>query len=143
MKLKVCCICLKHLEETKENFASRFDRKIPTFQSSCRECQRVYRKKHYLANKRKYIDKAKTHRNLVAKWFIEEKSKLKCKNCSESRYWVLDFHHKDKTTKEKSVGSITRSGSKQKLLKEMKKCEILCSNCHRDFHHKERIAGVA
>lgn len=50
---------------------------------------------------------------------------------------VYDFHHRDPTTK---VDAISNLLSKPKLLKEeLKKCDLLCANCHRVKHHEEGL----
>ena len=72
-------------------------------------------------------------------WLENLKSQLKCEKCKESRYWLLDFHHLDPTEKEASIAYLLRSSTKQKVQQEMEKCIVLCSNCHRDLHHQERI----
>ncbi len=66
------------------------------------------------------------------------KKGLSCVECGESRYWVLDFHHKERSEKEDNLGTILFSKGKVAFQKELKKCIVLCSNCHRDLHHKER-----
>lgn len=139
MELKKCTICKEMLPKTDECFAERKDRKNKCFQSSCRKCHKEYRKIHYLNNKKKYIKKAKVYSKMIFDWFQEIRTTLSCEKCGESRYWVLDFHHLDKNKKEGNVVIIAReSGSKKRVIEEMKKCKVLCSNCHRDLHHKEK-----
>jgi hypothetical protein len=48
---------------------------------------------------------------------------------------VYDFHHTDPTIKENGVGDLLRSGW-DKILSELKKCTLLCSNCHRRRERK-------
>jgi integrase len=45
-----------------------------------------------------------------------------------------DFHHKDPSKKEFSVGDLTGS-SINRAKKEATKCALLCSNCHRTAHY--------
>lgn len=67
-------------------------------------------------------------------WYTAYKKTLKCSICNESDPRCLDFHHRDKTTKLFNVGHYyTRS--KANILKEIAKCDILCSNCHRKLTH--------
>lgn len=138
MDKKVCAKCKKDLPATTEFFASRTDRRTFTFQSFCKECQKQYRRQHYLDNKEKYIKKARGYNKKVGDWFEELKKTLFCKICGENRSWVLDFHHLDPKQKDKSLAQLKNKGSKKKISEEMKKCIVLCSNCHRDLHYKEK-----
>lgn len=123
-----------------DNFATRMGRNNIEYQTNCKKCQKKYRREHYLKNKEKYINKAKKYRLNQKKWFIDEiKSKLECTSCDEKRYWVLDFHHKDPTKKDGSVGYIAGRFSKKRILEEIEKCVVLCSNCHRDLHYQENL----
>lgn len=68
-------------------------------------------------------------------WFEKLKSTMKCCRCGESEPCCLDFHHKDPTDKtKKGGGSIDIMWSKERILEEISKCEILCCNCHRKEH---------
>ncbi len=140
MKTKYCKGCDSDLPTTPEYFAGRTDRKIPTLQTLCRKCQSNYKKQHYAENKAKYIEQAAHYKKEVAEWFDDYKKNLSCGFCSESRWWVLDFHHVDEATKEYSLAVLKWKGSKKKILEELEKCVVLCSNCHRDLHYQARIA---
>jgi len=137
-KTRICKICELDLPENDIYFASRKDRNKKEFQVNCRECQKKYRRQHYLNNKQKYIDKAHDYRLSFVEWFSDFKKNFVCEECGEKRYWVLDFHHKDPNEKDADVSTLVRQCNKTKILAEIKKCCILCSNCHRDFHHKEK-----
>lgn len=112
------------------------------YNSQCKKCHIVYRRNHYLKNKQKYIDKASVYRTNFWKWFNDFKPSLICSNCGENRHWVLDFHHLDSNKKDKSVSVLVNSCSKKKVLNEIKKCTVLCSNCHRDLHYKEKAGNA-
>ena len=59
----------------------------------------------------------------------------KCQICGYNKYiGALDFHHIDESTKSfnLSVRGLTRSWEKTK--KELKKCILVCANCHREIH---------
>lgn len=141
MNKKICSLCKLNLPETEEYFASRKLKTKITFQACCRSCHKEYRKIHYEANKQKYVDKAKKYRAKSVEWFQKLKSTLSCEICGDTRFWVLDFHHIDPLQKEGNLSNMVRSVSKDKILKELKKCKILCSNCHRDLHYKETQAA--
>ena len=71
-------------------------------------------------------------------WIKQLKDSLQCVNCGESRNWVLEFHHTDPSKKELEVSNLILRVSKEKVLEEVKKCIVLCCNCHRDLHYKQR-----
>ncbi|MCF0124740.1 MAG: hypothetical protein HUJ68_03110 [Clostridia bacterium] len=51
---------------------------------------------------------------------------------------ALDFHHMDKTTKEFDISKYTNSCDfSEELIEELKKCVLLCANCHRYLHSFE------
>lgn len=65
------------------------------------------------------------------------KTERGCKICGEKRHWVLDFHHRNSDEKEKTISRmISKNMTWDKILQEIEKCDILCANCHRDYHWK-------
>lgn len=47
----------------------------------------------------------------------------------------LDFHHRDKKNKDYTIGRMARDcGGMRKVKREISKCMIVCSNCHRVLH---------
>lgn len=72
------------------------------------------------------------------KWY-SFKATLKCTNCGFSHKAAMDFHHEDPSTKIDSVHRLINNGQYKKAYEEMKKCIVLCSNCHRIHHHEERL----
>jgi hypothetical protein len=68
----------------------------------------------------------------------EHKKSLKCSSCDISDHRVLQFHHHN-NDKEFNVGEMVRLGfSFKKIMEEVKKCEVLCANCHSIIHYEER-----
>lgn len=68
-------------------------------------------------------------------WFDLLKSKLECKNCGEKDINCLDFHHTNASNKVSEVGKMfAKHVNRQIILREIKKCKVLCSNCHRKEH---------
>ena len=53
---------------------------------------------------------------------------------------VFDFHHVDSTKKKFNLNAKSaQNKSFEKMLNELEKCVMLCSNCHRLHHHTELI----
>ena len=65
----------------------------------------------------------------------------RCAHCgNEYHHSAMDFHHIDPETKEKSNGGkgIQTGLSWDKIENELSKLLLLCANCHRIHHYKER-----
>lgn len=60
----------------------------------------------------------------------------KCEICGEDRFFRLSFHHIDPDKKEYNVRCLFGK-SLERLEKEIKKCKLLCLNCHHELHAKE------
>jgi hypothetical protein len=60
----------------------------------------------------------------------------KCQMCGYDKcIGALEFHHKNPGEKDFQISS-GRTISLQKILAEVDKCMLLCSNCHREAHHE-------
>lgn len=99
-------------------------------------------KNHRIEYDRKYYEKhkEKIYRNkkLRIKQYKKELIKIlggKCPICGYNKcFAAFDFHHKN-GIKESTIANLLGRVSKEKVLKEAKKCILLCANCHRELHH--------
>lgn len=86
-----------------------------------------------------YEDKRKIWRYLVRKRAVEALGG-KCINCGIkfNNPSLFDFHHM-KGTKEFTIGQVNITSPKKWLTirDELKKCCLLCPNCHRGYHYGE------
>lgn len=92
-----------------------------------------YRETHRdeLKPKRKVWKRNLLNRNLA--FLNKRKNNSKCLFCEEKELCCLDFHHTGE--KEMNVSDLVRGQySLIRLEEEMKKCVIVCSNCHRKIH---------
>ena len=93
--------------------------------------------KHYATNKQKVLIANSKHRK---KKRIERqafKATLSCSKCGFSHPVALDFHHVFKLA-HKSVNKLAQQGLYKQARAEIKKCIVLCANCHRIHHHEEK-----
>jgi len=67
----------------------------------------------------------------VRRYINEYKSKSGCNRCPETDPVCLTFHHIDE--KEFSISNFSRR-TLEEVKTEIKKCEVLCCNCHRKEH---------
>ena len=113
----------------------QFSKKGKGLQSRCKACHTNYLKEHYNNNKIYYKDKASISRQGKRQWMRDFKATLACSACGENDPCCLDFHHTNGEEKEFLVSGMAGHGvSKDKILKEIAKCVVLCANCHRKLH---------
>jgi hypothetical protein len=62
-----------------------------------------------------------------------------CKNCGYNKNMAaLEFHHRDPNGKDGGLDSRTLANrSVEYIVSEFEKCDLLCSNCHRETHNEE------
>lgn len=94
------------------------------------EDQHAASKRHYEANKQSYLDRNKIYRNFIRSFIKTLKESVACVDCGvKYPYYVMDFDHLE--DKEFSINFLSSTGRIGALKKEIKKCEIVCANCHR------------
>ncbi len=111
------------------------------YQDYCKTCKKICDKNFWVNNKDKwtvhYIKKAKEKSEIVKNL---RKTKH-CEKCKDDRWYVLDFHHLDSKNKKFNIGGSSRKGMKS-LMDEIKKCILLCRNCHTEFHYLEKEKNI-
>lgn len=121
MQTKICTKCGRQLPITDFNWRNK---EKGTRRSECKYCHSNYMKQKYQQKKNQ---------------IQELKSNLKCAKCGQSRGYVLDFHHLDPNEKEDTIARLTSNTSSiENVYDEIKKCIVLCANCHRQFHYFEK-----
>tara|TARA_Y100000310_G_C20704121_1_gene833232 strand:+ start:18786 stop:19496 length:711 start_codon:yes stop_codon:yes gene_type:complete len=58
----------------------------------------------------------------------------KCEHCGEKDIFKLCFHHKNPDEKEFAI-SVIANYRWSKIKKEVSKCQLLCHNCHSEYHN--------
>lgn len=95
--------------------------------------RRAAEKRYYYKNKQLYIDKNKRRKKELAEFIISLKH-MPCKDCGILYpHYVMDFDHLGEC---KKIASVSRMASehmysKTKIVEEIKKCDLVCANCHR------------
>lgn len=58
-----------------------------------------------------------------------------CQMCNYKKYnGALEFHHLDPTKKDFSISSAKHTKFDNRIIIELDKCILLCSNCHKEVH---------
>lgn len=98
-----------------------------------------------MKEKRKYADRAEYIKEAVSKrrrkikdMAIEYKGG-KCFLCGYKKCKdALEFHHLDSKKKEFAISKDGTTRSWERIKKEIRKCMLVCSNCHRELHSQKR-----
>ena len=136
--MKVCSKCGKTKDDS-EFFWKNKENGI--LHSYCKECKRELDRKSYSSNSHDRKEKIRERQRKIQEELKEYVTKLKkescCSICGESRWYVLDFHHLG--GKEYTIAALIKRGCSINTLKEeLAKCQLVCSNCHREIHYNEK-----
>jgi hypothetical protein len=100
---------------------------------------REYARMHYRKNKQSYSEKARKWEG-KAKLFIDSKKDKPCADCGVKYHpCAMDFDHLPGSEKSFNI-SAGKKVSMKRLMAEIAKCEVVCSNCHRIRTHNRRAA---
>jgi len=97
-----------------------------------------YSRKNYEVHYEKRRAELSARRRELKQEWVTYKATLKCAHCGFNHIAALDFHHEDPSEKEYSVNRLVSNGQYKKAYEEIKKCIVLCANCHRIHHHSEK-----
>lgn len=95
--------------------------------------------KPYIRNPSKRDAARDSRKTYVLRWAKKLKAITvaggKCSRCGDDRPFVLSFHHRDSTAKERSLCSLFGAHARWEVVEEeIKGCHLLCENCHRETH---------
>ena len=139
---KVCSKCKRELEVS--NFRWK-NKSKGLLHSQCKDCQKAQEKIHYQESKERQESVRLTaefqkERNIL---LVEQARQCGCKKCGETRSYVLDFHHRNPNEKSNVLAHMIKSSSEANVIAELEKCDVLCANCHREFHYLEKEHGIS
>ena len=127
MNTKHCKKCNKILNVESFNKNSK---KKDGLQTQCRDCQNSNNRNHYARNKEVYKSNSRKWKFERKKVFYTWLKTKQCVDCGISDIRVLEFDH----VRGKKSFDISRKISGllfEELKKEISKCDIVCSNCHK------------
>lgn len=89
-----------------------------------------------VGQKEKHRERVRGGRKKILNFLHEYKQNLGCMDCGEDYpYWMLDFDHVHGEKLFLLSGSWSGGMNMDAILKEIEKCEVVCSNCHRNRTH--------
>jgi 5-methylcytosine-specific restriction endonuclease McrA len=91
--------------------------------------------KRTYSTRAEYLKRAVALRRKAIKLKALKYKGKKCIFCQYDRYeGALEFHHKNSITKEFGIGQKGYTRAWDKVKKELDKCILVCSNCHKEVH---------
>lgn len=124
METKICTKCGRELP--LDSFHWR-DKAKGTRRSECKDCH------NSVMNKR----------NAENRQIIQQlKQNQRCEKCGETRWYLLDYHHLNPEEKKNTIAKLMVHSCQDSVQEEIKKCILLCANCHREFHHFEKEKNI-
>jgi len=140
MDRKRCAGCGEEKEITEFNYRNK---RKGIRQYYCRACTRVQVRNHYQAHQTYYVRKARIRSLRVIaeqrEWIANYLSGHPCVDCGEADLRCLDFDHvRDK--KRSNISLMVGHFAWEAIEREIGKCDVRCSNCHRKVTSDRRIS---
>ncbi|KKL67726.1 hypothetical protein LCGC14_2132050, partial [marine sediment metagenome] len=121
-KTIICCECKigKPLSEYYLRKNKRYSDGTQRYATICKDCNRDY------------LTRTKIEKKIKAIEYMGGK----CQVCGlkGEAYYIYDFHHKNRSEKEKPMKKYLQMGW-EKLKKELNKCNLVCAICHRHIEY--------
>lgn len=131
--MKVCGTC--RVNKNESEFHKNKGRK-DGLQGQCKSCAKIRDARSYAESpdRQSKIKSTRDAKRAYNRTMTRRFKKLcGCKFCGEKEVVTLDLHHVNPKEKDKDPSSLY-CYSTQRLRDEIRKCIVLCSNCHRKVH---------
>lgn len=135
--MKVCTICGE--TKNKNDFFYR-NKRTEKLHSQCKNCYIIKRRKIWRDHYHKYgsqyrqraVERNRRLKNRLRHLMFQYLQMRVCEKCEISDPRVLEFDHIDPASKSFSIArAMNNTVSWEAILLEIKKCQVLCANCHR------------
>ena len=135
--MKICSMC-----KEKKDF-SLFNKKgANRTQPYCKTCDNKKSRERYAENRqehsKKVYERNKKVRKELSLYIKDIKEKTPCTDCKKYYpSYVMDFDHVI-GLKINNISVLVNQLAKNILIEELKKCEVVCANCHRERTFNKR-----
>jgi hypothetical protein len=97
----------------------------------CKLCRKAYDAARFQEKRELRESQIKAQQQRVKEWMDDIKSKTPCADCKlKWPPYVMQWDHLPGSVKVANVSDLARRGAKTAAMTEMKKCELVCGNCH-------------
>lgn len=134
--MKICCWC-----QTEKPF-SDFHRRGTGYQSACKTCRKIQDKNRYASDPESHAAIRVKRKRELAIWAMELKRNKPCTDCNNSYHPVAMQWDHVSDNKKVNVSDMPRNGySRDRVLEEIAKCELVCANCHSVRTYNRRLSN--
>lgn len=127
--MKLCCQC-KELKPESE-----FSKKGDGLQPRCKQCAIEYLKNWYSTHKKEHLENTSRRtksQQKALRQFVDKLKSAPCTDCKQSfPPYVMDYDHLTDDKVQMISKMVGLAVSEETILNEIKKCELVCANCHR------------
>lgn len=107
---------------------------------------KAYKRAHYEANKDYYKAKSRARKERLSYellgLILDYLERHPCIDCGNADVTILEFDHRNGSRKEFNISdAMTRQTSPERLMREIRKCDVRCPNCHRKMTLKRSGRG--
>lgn len=137
--MRTCTKCF--LKKPEEEFGWK-NRLIGKRHAVCKECTKKRSNDWYYDNKERQVENVRQnniyYRERNKEYILDYLSTHPCTRCGETDVVVLEFHHVRGQKEADITAMMGRGFPLEKIIAEIKKCDVVCANCHRRITTEER-----
>lgn len=101
------------------------------YQLWCKSCRKEYDREYHARNREHLIELAHRRSQRLVEWHKQLKSSTPCADCGGYFHpAAMHWDHLPGTEKLTEVSLLVRRNSPRRVREEIKKCELVCANCH-------------
>jgi hypothetical protein len=127
---RTCNQCGLSFPETNKHFRSRSSNR--GLEAVCKSCQRINARAYEQVKNKNGIRRVVESRVRLRQFLDQTKLESGCVVCGYKAHpAALDFDHLPGTNKIATIAKLFSGLKEELLLEEIKKCEVVCANCHR------------
>ena len=120
-----------------------FHRRGRGYQTWCKVCRRAYDSAYHRATRPLRVEQKKERHAEFVGWYLALKEGKPCADCGQTYHpAAMQWDHLPGAQKLASVADLCRKNNRRRVLEEIAKCELVCSNCHavRTFQRQRGVA---
>lgn len=127
---RTCNQCGFSFPATRDHFRTRSNNR--GLEAVCKSCQRINARAYEQVRNKNGIRRVVGRRVQLRQFLDQTKLESGCVVCGYNTHpAALDFDHLPGTNKVATIAKLFSGLKEELLLEEIKKCEVVCANCHR------------